>query len=179
MHRLLQRISVAETGQELPSSREDKPLRLIAVAGGDERMGMALPKTRLDKLVQIRERREDTALDNLARAQMALSRAQQRLSGAIQSARADHRKGGQAALWAVEELAHVRALQGVRAAQGLVLNAANERQTAQAGYVEAHLKAEAARRVADRKRAEIVKARDRAERRRLDEIASARFNRTP
>ena len=46
------------------------------------------PKTRLDKLVQVRERGEDSALEGLARAQSGLGRATERLAGLRQVARA-------------------------------------------------------------------------------------------
>ncbi len=136
-----------------------------------------VPKTRLDKLVQIRERSEDSALANLARAQTILGRAQQRLAAAIRRARADHRRPGEAALWAMEEAAHVRELQAVRTAEGQVSSAAAGRQAAQAGYVAIRQKAEAARRAAQRKRSEILRILERAERKGLDELATAAFNR--
>jgi hypothetical protein len=49
------------------------------------------PKTRLDPLVRMRERREETALDALARAQWSLGRAHERLRSARDQASADQR----------------------------------------------------------------------------------------
>jgi flagellar protein FliJ len=136
---------------------------------------MALPKTRLDKLVQIRERSEDSALAHLADAQAVLGKARERLAGAVELAGADHRTPGEAALWVTEEAAHVRALQAVRMARGLVSAAAVGQQAAQVGYVAARQKAEAARRVVGRKHAEMKRLHERAERRQLDEIGATRF----
>src|SRR5690349_1071046 len=50
------------------------------------------PRTRLDKVVQIRERAEDDALDGLARARSAADRARGRLAGAVAAAQADARQ---------------------------------------------------------------------------------------
>jgi len=49
------------------------------------------PKTRLDRLVTIRERSEESALENLARARSSLDHAARRLVGLRQGARADGR----------------------------------------------------------------------------------------
>jgi flagellar export protein FliJ len=136
-----------------------------------------LPRTRLDRLVQLRERSEDGALANLARARQVLGRAQERLAGAVAAARADHRRAAEAALWAVEEAAHGRALQTVRAARLDVSQAAAGEAQARHGYAEARKQAESARRVAERKRAEILRERERAEARRLDEVGTLAFHR--
>ena len=85
---------------------------------------MMLPRTRLDRLVQLRERTEEGALSSLARARQVLGKAQDRLAGAISAARADHRRGADSAFWAVEEAAHGRALQDVGAARQEVSRAA-------------------------------------------------------
>jgi len=138
---------------------------------------MMFPKTRLDRLVQLRERSEDRALSNLAKAREVLGRAQQVLSRAAAAAQADHRGKGHAAQWDVEEAAHVRALQSLRHARGEVSQAAAGEAMARQGYVEAHTQAESTRRVAERKRAEIVRERAKADTRRLDEIGTVAFNR--
>ncbi|HVP68870.1 MAG TPA: hypothetical protein VMT17_16585 [Anaeromyxobacteraceae bacterium] len=134
-------------------------------------------KTRLDKLVQVRERSEDRALSNLAKAREVLGRAQESLSRAAALASADHRATSHAAHWEVEEAAHVRALQVLRAARTDVTQAAAGEALARAGYVEARKAAESARRVADRKRAEMLRGLAKADARRLDEIGTLAFNR--
>jgi len=135
------------------------------------------PKTRLDRLVQLRERSEDKALANLAKAREVLGRAQQALSRASVAAKADHRGKGHAAQWDVEEAAHVRALQSLRAARGAATQAAAGEDVARQGYVEARSKAESTRRVAERKRAEILRERAKTDTKRLDEIGTLAFNR--
>lgn len=134
------------------------------------------PKTRLDKLVQVRERGEDAALEKLARAQSSLGRATERLAGLRQEARTDGRDRGRSELWVVEELAHVRALQDVRTAEREVAAALKKEQQARLGYTAAHRDAEVARRVQEKKRAEIRDDREKKEQRSLDELATLRFN---
>jgi flagellar biosynthesis chaperone FliJ len=134
------------------------------------------PKTRLDKLVQVRERGEDAALENLARAQSSLGRATQRLAGMRQEARADPRQRGTAELWVVEEAAHVRALQDVRSAEREMAQALGREQAARAGYGAAHRQAEVARRAQDKKRTELKVDRDRREQKSQDDAATLVFN---
>ncbi|MBK9518787.1 MAG: flagellar FliJ family protein [Anaeromyxobacter sp.] len=134
------------------------------------------PKTRLDKLVQVRERGEDSALEGLARAQSGLGRATERLAGLRQVARTDGRSRGSAELWLLEETAHVRALQDVRGAERELAQAARREQLARVGYTAAHRDAEAARRVQEKKRSEIRDEREKREQRSMDELATVRFN---
>ena len=134
------------------------------------------PKTRLDKLVQVRERGEDAALENLARAQSSLGRATERLAGKRQEARSDGRGRGSAELWIVEEAAHVRALQDVRTAEREVTAALQKEQAARLGYTAAHRQAEVARRVQEKKRTEIRDEREKREQKAFDELATLRFN---
>jgi len=136
-----------------------------------------MAKTRLDKVVQYRERAEGDALADLARAQRGVQAAKERLADAESAARADGRGPGRAALWELEEAAHRRALQAVRARQGEVGQAEERRENASSGYRDAHQDAEAMRRAADRKRAEEAQQVDRGERRASDEAATQRFNR--
>ncbi|BDG08003.1 flagellar export protein FliJ [Anaeromyxobacter paludicola] len=136
---------------------------------------MAAPKTRLDKLVKLRDRSEETALAHLARAQASLSRARENLEGALTRARSDERSAGQAALWMLVEAAHTRDLHGVRIAEQAVASAADGEARARASYGDARQQAEVVRRIADRKRAELVKEEERRERKVLDELATIRF----
>lgn len=138
---------------------------------------MMLPKTRLDRLVQVRERTEDRALTNLAKAREILGRAQQNLTRATAAARADHRAMAHAAHWDVEEVAHVRALQLLRSARGEVTQAAAGEAMAREGYAEARKQAECARRAAERKRAEIVRALAKLDAKHLDELGALAFQR--
>jgi flagellar export protein FliJ len=135
-----------------------------------------VPKTRLDRLVQLKERTEDTALENLARAQSSLGRASVRLAGMRQEARSDGRGAGAADLWALEETAHARALHALRTAERELAGAMRKEQMARAGYVLAFKGAEAIRRAQEKKRAEVTEEWDRRERRDADELATQRFN---
>jgi len=134
------------------------------------------PKTRLDRLVQVRERGEDAALESLARAQSSLGRATERLAGLRQEARSDGRDRGRADFWIVEEAAHVRALHDVRSAERDVAAALRKEQQARTGYTAAHRDAEVARRVQEKKRTEIRDEREKREQKALDELATLRFN---
>lgn len=135
-----------------------------------------VPKTRLDRVVQLRERGEESALENLAHARSSLGRAAERLAGLRQVARSDGRGRGAAELWVVEECAHVRTLQELRSAERDLAQAVKSEQAARAGYTTAYRRAEAVRRAQDKKRAEIAEERERREQRALDEAATLRFN---
>ena len=139
-------------------------------------MSTAEPKTRLDRLVQVRERGEDAALENLARAQVSLGRATERLAGLRQEAQTDGRGRGSSELWIVEEAAHVRALHQVRTAEKEVAAAIRTEQTARSGYSQARREAEVARRAQEKKRAEIRGEHERRDAKALDDLATLRFN---
>jgi len=134
------------------------------------------PKTRLDRLVTVRERSEESALQNLAHAQSGVTGASQRLAGARQRSREDGRSTGAAELWVLEEIAHLRSLQQVQRAEGDLAQALRKEQSAKAGYTAAHRNAEVVRRAQDKKRVEILDERDRGERKAFDELATMQFN---
>jgi flagellar biosynthesis chaperone FliJ len=134
------------------------------------------PRTRLDKVVQIRERAEDDALAGLARARSDADRARDRLARAVAVAQADGRSTGPVELWHLDELARRRALQAVRAAESDVRKAVEGEVTATAGYTAAHQASEVVRRVQERRQTEIVTERERQERISVDELATLRFN---
>jgi len=142
-------------------------------------MWIVEPKTRLDRLVQVRERGEDSALENLARAQSSLGRASERLAGLRQAARSDDRAFGSAELWVVVEAAHSRTLTEVRGAERDLAQAAQKERSARDGYSSAHRDAEVARRAQEKKRSEIRSEREQREQKALDELATLRFNARP
>lgn len=139
-------------------------------------MPNVVPKTRLDKLVQLRERTEDVALENLAHAQSSLGRAAARLAGFRQDAKRDGRSRGPVDLWAVEEGAHVRALQAIRTAERELAQAVRSEQVARVGYGTAYRSAEVIRRAQEKKRTELLDAAEKREQKALDELATLRFN---
>jgi flagellar protein FliJ len=134
------------------------------------------PKTRLDRLVNVRERSEENALVDLGQAQTGRDLAARRLAGLRQQARADERGPGMAQLWVLEEFAHLQALRQVQRAETDLASALRREQSARIGYTSAHKNAEVARRAQDKKRVELSAEQDRRERKALDEMATLRFN---
>lgn len=134
------------------------------------------PRTRLDKVVQIRERAEDHALAGLGRARAAVESARERLAGAVQVTKLDSRRTGPVELWQVDELARRRALQAVRSAENELRKASEGEASARDGYVAARQDKEIVCRVRERRRAELVLELEKRERREADEVATLRFN---
>ncbi|MFL5262363.1 MAG: flagellar export protein FliJ [Anaeromyxobacteraceae bacterium] len=137
---------------------------------------MASPKTRLDKVVQLRERVEDDALVSFARARASLEDARQELAGAVCASRADARAAGPVELFLLDEHAHRRALQAVRAAETALQQATRGELTARDGWLAARQEADAVRQARERRVAELLGEAARRERRDADEVATLRFN---
>ncbi|HET6438433.1 MAG TPA: hypothetical protein VFG59_10250 [Anaeromyxobacter sp.] len=134
------------------------------------------PKTRLDRLVNVRERSEENALQTLARAQSTRDLAARRLAGLREQAQLDERGPGAAELWVLEEFAHLQALRQVQRAENDLTAALRRLQSARTGYTAAHKNAEVARRAQGKKQAEIRADGERRERKAIDELATQRFN---
>ncbi|GEJ59185.1 hypothetical protein [Anaeromyxobacter diazotrophicus] len=134
------------------------------------------PPTRVDKVVELRERAEDHALAGLARAQATVTSASARLARAVEVTRRDGRAGGPVELWQVDELVHRRALQDVRAAEAALREARQREAQARDGYAAARQGTKIVQRVQERRRAEIRGEREKRERREVDELATLRFN---
>ena len=134
------------------------------------------PPTRVDKVVELRERAEDEALCGLARARATVEKAQERLSRAVAVTREDARASGPVELWHVDDLSRRRALQAVRAAESAVQAAAQGEATARDGYTAARQEAQVVRRVQERRRVEFQGELEKRERRDVDELAVLRFN---
>jgi flagellar export protein FliJ len=134
------------------------------------------PRTRLDRVVELRERAEDDALSRFARARAIAQEARERHARAAEAARADARRAGLVELWQLEELTHRRALQVARAAENEMLKAAQGEAAAREGYAAARQEKEIVQRAQERKRAEILLEMGRRERRDADEMATLRFN---
>lgn len=132
--------------------------------------------TRLDKVVEIRERTEERALVGLARARVVVETARERLARATQATQRDTRRSGPVELWQLDELAHRRALQALRVAEGQMQQAARGEANARDGYVSARQDKEIVQRVRERRRAELALEAERRERRAADEIAMLKFN---
>ncbi|MFT3709068.1 MAG: flagellar FliJ family protein [Archangium sp.] len=129
-------------------------------------------RTRLDVVVQVKERVEEKAGLALAKAETAVRSAQDRLEVAKQNAKADHRARGDVSQWEMQELAHRRALSDVSKANKEVESLKKSAETVRAHFVNANRAAEVVRRVADARRDELMKEQARNEDKQLDEAAS-------
>jgi flagellar biosynthesis chaperone FliJ len=135
------------------------------------------PKTRLDAVVKIRERDEDTARIQLSEDQRRQLAAAKALEDARTRARHDARTSGRAVDWDLADRAHQRALHDARLAEHAA-NAAQEKvATSREKYVGAYAKAEAMRRIVETRRADIVKEEAKAEEKERDELTTQRYAR--
>lgn len=130
------------------------------------------PSTRLDPVVKLREREEQEARLRLADAIRKTAEARQALLDARLRAAADLRATGVAALWAMVEDSHARAIREVKRLAAEVDRAVAEEERVRAEYVAAHRAAEAVRRVRETRREELRTEAARRERKELDELAS-------
>lgn len=128
-------------------------------------------KLRLETVFKLRETEEDRARHALADAQRTVVDATNALSLAQSRARADERKGSIAAHWTLVESAHTRALQEARQAERAVETASDGLVQSRARYLGARTRTEALRRAIELRRADMMRAEARAERKTMDEIA--------
>jgi flagellar biosynthesis chaperone FliJ len=133
-------------------------------------------RTRVDKVVWLRDRAEDGALSTLSRARAELDRAHERLALAAEAIRVDTRALGPVDLWVVEEDGHRRAVQLMRAAEADAREADRREVLARDRYTVARRDARVVRRFQQRRRAELAGELERREGRALDELATLRFN---
>jgi len=133
-------------------------------------------KTRLDKVVSLREREAEKKLTVWTDAGRAAKQSELRLRDARIHASADNRKSGAAYEWDVIEMAHRTALVEVRVAEQSVQKARAEEAQARQAHLAAHTQAETMRRVADTRREELQKEEDRIETRKVDDLTSMMFS---
>jgi flagellar biosynthesis chaperone FliJ len=134
------------------------------------------PKTRLDPVIKIEERKEERRLAEMAAAGREVTSAEKALISAQVHARADHRRTASATDWQLAELAHTRALVDVHSAERAVHSAQVMATTTRDAYRVVHSKAEALRLVAAARVEEILTARAKAEGKELDELGVVTFN---
>jgi flagellar export protein FliJ len=132
-------------------------------------------KTRLDTVVQVKERAEDRAVEVLGRAESAVAVGQQKVAAAKAAAAKDHRARADISQWEVTELAHHRAIADAKKAEKELTALQKSAQAARQQYLKAHQSAEVVRRVAETRRAELQQDLNRAEDKLLDEAASMLF----
>lgn len=149
----------------------------LNVRASDAEEWFVPPKTRLDAVVRIREKDEDTARIQLSEDQRRQLAAVAALAEARERARHDARTSGRAMDWELADRAHQRALLDARIAEHAVSAADEKVGTSRANYVAAYAKAEAMRRVVETRRADILKEAEKAEAKRLDEMATLLFAR--
>jgi flagellar biosynthesis chaperone FliJ len=135
------------------------------------------PKTRLDPVVKLEEQREEQRLAEMSEAARALKAAEELLEQRRAHARADQRRVSSAWDWQLTELSHTRMLSEVRSAENAVHEASAAQAASRDRYTEAYMRAEAIRRVATARADEIVRTRERVERREQDELGILRFRR--
>lgn len=132
-------------------------------------------RTRLDSVVQVKERVEEKAGQALARVESAVSAAKAKVDDARRAASQDFRARSDISQWEVTELAHHRAVADAKKAQKDLEALQKSAQTVRAQYLSAHQSAEVVRRVASTRREELTREQNRAEDKALDEAASLLF----
>jgi flagellar biosynthesis chaperone FliJ len=132
-------------------------------------------RTRLDVVVAVREREEDTAKRDVAEAEALAKAATQKAALAKQTALKDHRVRADVSTWEVNELAHHRALADARKAERDAEASQKHVEQVRVKLTSAHQRAEAVRRAADGRRTEIIRELDKAETKELDDVASMLF----
>jgi flagellar biosynthesis chaperone FliJ len=135
------------------------------------------PKLRLDPVVKLEEKREEQRLAEMSNAARTLQVAEEHLAEGRTRAGTDERRQASAWEWQLTELSHTRVLSEVRAAEHAVTEASAASTVSRDRYTEAYGRAEAIRRVAASRVDEIVRARDKVERREQDELGIMRFRR--
>jgi flagellar biosynthesis chaperone FliJ len=135
-----------------------------------------LEKTRLDPVVDIRTRASEAVERELSAARREALRQERELAAARASAANDQRKPGDAAEWQLVEAGHTRSLQMVRVKEQQVRAQATVVENVRVKAQSAQMALEVVRRAADRKRAEAVQIREKADAKQLDAIATLLFS---
>jgi flagellar biosynthesis chaperone FliJ len=132
---------------------------------------------KLDVVVKVKAREEERKLEALSASRQRVEAARQALRDARARADAELTGGGRAADFCVHESARARSLELVKQAQAK-LDAAVEAETAaRAAWMAARSQADAVRRVADARRAELLRESEARERKSADELTLLRFAR--
>lgn len=132
-------------------------------------------RTRLDSVVQVKERVEEKAGQALARAEAEVTTAKSLVDEARQKAAQDFRARADISQWEVAEMAHHRAVADAKKAEHNLETMQRAAQVVRAQYVSAHQAAEVVRRVAENRRQELVSDSRRQETKMLDEAAALLF----
>jgi flagellar export protein FliJ len=129
-------------------------------------------KTRLDPVVDMRERAAEAVERELAAARREAQKREQELAAAKARAAVDQRQSGDAAEWQLVEAGHARSLQMVRTTEQQLRAQATVVEKTRVKAQSANMALEVVRRAADRKRAEAIQTRAKADAKQLDAIAT-------
>lgn len=132
---------------------------------------------RLDVVVKVKEREEERRLEALGKTMRAAQLAHHELQAAEALTRRERGPARSAADFSNDDLARVRLLEQVEAAKKRLHEATAAADKSRTEWTKAHHSAEAVRRVADTRRAEVVESNERAERKAFDELALLQFAR--
>lgn len=138
---------------------------------------MSVP-VRLDVVVKVKAREEEKRLLVFSKALRSVETAQQALQRAEAEANREGRRRGLAADFSLQDVARGRALEAVRQAQARLQTVAKVAEASKAAWVEAKVRTDAVRRVAETRRSEVRLEEDKRENRELDELAVLRFTST-
>jgi hypothetical protein len=133
-------------------------------------------KTRLDPVVDLRERAATAVERELAAAQREALRKDEELALSRVRAANDHRASGDAAEWQLVEAGHARSLQLVRVKEQQVRAHAVVVEKVRVKAQSAQMALEVVKRAADRKRVEAVQAREKQDAKQLDQIATLLYS---
>jgi flagellar export protein FliJ len=137
------------------------------MADSTERKGV---KTRLDVVVKLRERDEESARTVLADSERALRQAEEEAVRTLEATRLDLRVSGSAADWQLLDAAHGRALYDAAVAANAAHAAAQHHEKSREVYSSAYKRAETIRRVAETRRAELIAEAEGKDRKEMDEL---------
>ena len=133
-------------------------------------------KTRLDPVIDLRERAASAVERELSAARREALRKEDDLASSRVRAATDHRKPGDAAEWQLVEAGHARSLQTVRVKEQQVRAHALVVEKVRVKVESAQMALEVVRRAAGRKRTESALAREKQDARQLDQIATLLFS---
>ena len=136
-----------------------------------------MARTKLEVVVQLREREEDKALRALSDAERKLHEARLKAQQAAEAAKRDERTPTDAATWAVIEAAHGRALFDAKKSAREADTFAQATERVRAQYPSAYQRAEVVRRISDARELAANREVERKETKDLDEIAAVLFTR--
>jgi flagellar export protein FliJ len=137
---------------------------------------LSVEKTRLDPVVDLRERASDAVERELTSARAEAERREQDLLAAKARCAVDQRRASDAAEWQMIEAGHARSLQLVRAKEQSVKQQTSVVEKVRQKATQARIALEAVKRAADRKRTEQIQFRERSEARQLDAIATLLYS---